>query len=137
MDPILQMLLNWQMVLFGLAIAAVTFVIRKVIEYAMANWQFAAKESKMWTDLILPILPVFLGVGGALLFKMFPYPNGLTGGESRGIFGLVAGLLSTLLYRVVNTLLGQKIDVPPTAPGTPPTPTDTTKPSTSMGSGPS
>lgn len=133
MDPILQMLLNWQMVLFGLAVAAVTFVIRKTAEYGMANWGFLSKESKLWTELILPILPVFLGVGGALLFKMFPYPNGLTGSESRGIFGLVAGLLSTLLYRVVNALLVQKVEtvLPPAAP------TDSTKPPTSMGGGPS
>jgi len=65
---------------------------------------------------------------------MFPYPNGLTGGENRGIFGLVAGLLSTLLYRVVNALLAQKVDAvlpPPAAPA------DSTKPPTSMGNGPS
>lgn len=109
MDPILQTLLSWQFIIFGLAISAIMFVLRKIVEYAMAHWAQAAKESGLWTDLLLPISPVVLGATFAVIFKHFPYPDGLTTGSSRFVFGLVAGLLSTLIYRVVNSLLGQKI----------------------------
>lgn len=109
MDPILQTLLSWQFVIFSMAIASIIFVIRKVAEYLMDNYASAAKESKLWNELILPILPVFLGSFGAYFFKSYPYPNGLTSSGSRIVFGLVAGLLSTLLYRVIKALLGQKM----------------------------
>jgi hypothetical protein len=33
MDPILQVLLSWQFVLFGLAIAAIIYVVRLIVEY--------------------------------------------------------------------------------------------------------
>lgn len=109
MDPILQMLLSWQFVLFGLAISAILFVVRKFVEFGMEKWAVLAKESKLWNDLLLPIAPVVLGGGLAVIIKQFPYPDNLTSGSSRFVFGLVAGLLSTLLYRIVNSLLGQKI----------------------------
>lgn len=108
MDPILQTLLSWQFVIFSMAIAAVMFVFRTLAEYAISNWKPAAKESKLWNDLLLPILPVVLGPTAAVLIKAFPYPDGLVTGSSRFIFGLVAGLLSTLLYRVFKALLLQK-----------------------------
>jgi hypothetical protein len=110
MDPILQTLFSWQFVLFGMSVAAVMFVIRKIVEYLISTRTDLAKNSKLWNDLILPILPVVLGAVGALTIKQYPYPYGLTTNASRFIFGLVAGLLSTLLYRVFKALLFQKND---------------------------
>jgi len=110
MDPILSLLFSWQFILFSLFIAGITFVLRKIVEYLMSSFKWAAKESKLWSDLILPILPVLLGAVIADKFKHFPFPDGLsTFGSGRIVFGLVAGLLSTLVYRVINSLLGQKI----------------------------
>jgi len=130
MDPILSTLLSWQFVFFSLGIAAGVFVIRKIVEYLMANYPIISKESKLWTDLLLPILPVLLGAGSAVLFRMFPYPAGLSTWSGRFIFGLVAGFLSSMLYRTVHALLIQK------AGSNPSPPPDSGKPSTSMGSGP-
>jgi hypothetical protein len=109
MDPILSTLISWQLVFFSLGVAAGVFVIRKIVEYLMANHQFFSKESKLWTELLLPILPIFLGASCAILFKMFPYPSGLVSWSGRFIFGLVAGFLSSTVYRVMNALLGEKI----------------------------
>lgn len=109
MDPILQTLFSWQFVVFGLAIAAIVFVLRKIAEYILSAYNLNSKESKLWQDLILPILPVVLGAVAGFLFTTYPYPDGLTTSGSRVIFGLVAGLLSTLFYRLIKSLLMQKI----------------------------
>ena len=109
MDAVLQALLSWQFVLFCLAISAIVFVVRKFVEYAMENWASVAKESKLWKELILPILPIMLGTVCALLAKRYPYPDGLTTISARMAFGLVAGLLSGLVYRVVKGTLTSKL----------------------------
>lgn len=121
MDPILSTLLSWQFVFFSLGIAASVFVIRKIVEYMMANLPLLSKESKLWTDLLLPILPVLLGAGSAVVFSMFPYPAGLATWSGRFIFGLVAGFLSSMLYRTINALLIQK-STPTPGPTPPPGP---------------
>lgn len=107
MDPILQIFLSWQFVVFSLAIASIIFVIRTTVEYFIKNTKFSTK--KMWQDLFLPILPVLIGALFAFLVKSYPYPNNLTSTGNRVVFGVVAGLLSGLLYRVIKSLVSQKI----------------------------
>ena len=110
MDSMLQALLSWQFLIFCLAIAAITFVIRKIVEFILDKPSVpASKSSVLWTDLILPILPVVLGCICGLAAKKYPYPDGLNFISGRVAFGLVAGLLSTLVYRVVNSFLLAKI----------------------------
>lgn len=110
MDPILQILLGWQLVIFSLGIAAVIVVIRRIVDYILDNFTRFSQHTKIWNGLILPILPVLLGgIAGGVLSN-FPYPDGLTVNYDRVIFGLVAGLFSTLLYKVINSLLGDKLN---------------------------
>lgn len=109
MDPILQTLLSWQFILFSLSIVAVVLVIKTVVEYMMSVYAAAAKESKLWNKLILPILPIVWGGLLGLILRKFPYPDALIHAGDRVVFGLVAGLLSTFIYSVVKGLLGQKI----------------------------
>lgn len=104
MDPILSILLSWQLVIFGLAIYAIVFVVRTLVEYKLPS-----TYEKFWEDVFLPIFPVVIGAVGAYFIKAFPYPDGLTTTVSRVIFGLGVGLLSTTLYRVIFALMGQKI----------------------------
>jgi|HubBroStandDraft_5_1064220.scaffolds.fasta_scaffold99723_2 phosphoglycerol transferase MdoB-like AlkP superfamily enzyme len=108
MDPILTILLSWQFILFGLAVAGVVYVVRILVEYFIQLAKRDPKTSKFWSELVLPILPVALGALAAVKFKSFPYPDGLVTRGDRIIFGLVAGLLSTLLYRIVKGLLSAK-----------------------------
>ena len=130
MDPILQVLLSWQFMLFGLAIAAVVYVFRTIADYFI-SLKMDPKKIKIWNELILPIFPVFLGVLVSDLLTTFPYPNGLTSRGDRVIFGLVAGLFSTLMYRVIKALLVQKIDGVARVIGIPaPIPTPTASPTT-------
>jgi hypothetical protein len=112
MDPILNTLFSWQFIVFGLAVVAALFVFRKVAEYFLNIYFKVDKQSKLyklWSDLILPILPMLLGSLGALLISSFPYPNDLTTAGSRFVFGLVAGLMSGLFYRVIKSFLANKI----------------------------
>ena len=104
MDPILSILLSWQLVIFGLAIYAIVFVVRTLVEYKLP-----AKYLKWWQDVFLPIFPIIIGTVGAYFITAFPYPDGLTTTISRVIFGLGVGLLSTTLYRVVFALMSQKL----------------------------
>lgn len=107
MDAVFYALFSWQFLLFCLGIAAVTFVIRKLVEYfVLDNSKLPGnKASKLWRELLLPIGPV---VGGALLGLVaakYPYPEGIDSVSGRVIFGLVAGLLSGLVYRVLTGML--------------------------------
>lgn len=115
MDPILQVLLSWQFVFFSLAIAAVVYVIRLFVEYMAEVLKRDLSKSHLWNDFLLPVLPILVGVAGALLLKKFPYPGftaNAKGNFLRGdrlIFGLVTGSLSSLLFRSIKALLYQKL----------------------------
>ena len=111
MDPILQVLLSWQFMLFSLAVAVVVFVIRTITDsiLELKSLPTVSKNSKYWREIVLPILPILIGVGFGIFITSFPYPNGLTMLGGRVIFGLVAGAVSTTLYRVIKSLLTQKI----------------------------
>ena len=109
MDTALQGLLSLEFVLFGLALAAITFVLRKFVEYFLDKPAVPAnKTDKLWTELLLPIAPV---INGGLLswgFASYPYPEGFTSVGGRILFGIVAGLLSGLFYKVVKGMLKKK-----------------------------
>jgi hypothetical protein len=115
MDPILQVLLSWQFVLFGLAVAMVMYVFRLIVEYIAGAMKINLTKSNLWNELILPIFPIALGVLGAWLITNFPYPGftpnaaGVVARGDRLIFGLVAGGFSTMMYRVIKALLYQKL----------------------------
>lgn len=115
MDPILQVLLSWQFMLFGLAVAMVVYVLRLIVEYIASSLKFDLSKSKFWNDLLLPIIPIALGLVGAWVLTTFPYPGftpnaqGVVARGDRLIFGLVSGGFSTVMYRVIKALLYQKL----------------------------
>lgn len=115
MDTILQAFLSWQFLFFCIGIAAVVFVIRKVVEYWMANWwplkEWAAanKDNKLWRDLILPVMPIILGQLAGFFFKQYPYPEGFSSGSGRFVFGLVAGFSSGFVVKLYLAFLSSKV----------------------------
>jgi hypothetical protein len=115
MDPILQVLLSWQFVLFGLAVAMVMYVFRLIVEYIAGAAKADLTKSKLWNELVLPILPIALGLVGSWVLTTFPYPGftpnaaGVVARGDRLIFGLVSGGFSTVMYRVIKALLYQKL----------------------------
>ena len=115
MDTVIHGFLSLQFLFFCLAIGAVIFVVRQVVEYGMENWwplkqwNAANKDAKLWRGLILPILPILLGQVGALLVKGYPYPEGFSSTGGRVVFGLVAGFTSGLVVRLFRSFLSDKV----------------------------
>jgi hypothetical protein len=112
MDELLKIFLSWNFMIFCLGLSAFGFVLRKVIEYFILDNPHvpATKQSPIWRSLILPVAPVITGALAGYFAKGYPYPEGLSTSEyGRISFGLVAGLLSGLVYRVINELLKSKI----------------------------
>jgi hypothetical protein len=124
MDNVLQALLSWQFIFFALAIAAMTFVLRKVVEFAIDSPHIPTgtmtKENRFWTELILPISPVLMGAAIGFFATMYPFPDGIASASARIAFGMVAGLLSGLLYRVIKGVLVSKLSNSGVNPPTPP-----------------
>lgn len=109
MDTALQVLLSYQFLLFCLAVTAFTYITTKVVEYFFSIKGYVAKDSHIWSNLILPVLPIVLGCIGAVLAKKYPYPVEIVSISGRFAFGLVAGLLSGFIWRWVKALIGSKI----------------------------
>lgn len=105
MDNVLLALFTWQFILFCLATFGITVIIRRIAEYLLANNKYFAKESKLWRDLLLPLLPIGIGIIFAVIAKAYPYPVDMHATSARVAWGLAGGLLSGLGYRVVNSFV--------------------------------
>ena len=109
MDTALQAILSWQFVLFSLSIATITYVIRIVVDYCLKAKNIDPKRCIIWTDLFLPLMPVFLGSLAGYIAKQYPYPVDISSVSGRLAFGLCAGMISGLIWRVVKSMLVMKI----------------------------
>lgn len=98
---------GWQFLFLSTFIAGITLVIRKVIEYyILDNPNLPGdKKSKIWTSLVLPLTPLVIGCLFGWLVSGYPYPDGITHVSARIALGMVAGMLSGSVYRVIKELL--------------------------------
>lgn len=108
MDSILQAFLSLSFIFLALCISAITFIIRKIVEYLLETHTVNGLESKLWKGLVLPILPLIIG-SLAALFKNYIYPTGFGSASGRFVFGIVAGMFAGLVYKMVNEMMGEKI----------------------------
>jgi len=106
---ILNTILNWQLILFCLAISATTYVVRIIVNFILLKYNIVPKDCHFWENLVLPILPVFIGSISALLVKQYPYPLEISSYSGRFIFGLAAGILSGFIWRIINAGINSKI----------------------------
>lgn len=111
MDTVLHALLSYQFVLFCLGLAAITYVIRLAVQFFILDnpKMPGSRVSAFWREFLLPIAPVVNGAIIGLLVKSSLYPTVVDGTASRVFFGLVAGLLSGLVYRVIWGLIKTKL----------------------------
>jgi hypothetical protein len=132
MDPF-STLFSWQFVIFSLGIAAITYPLRLIVDFFATS----KRVLKFWSDVALPTIPIFVGVGLGYVAAMFPFPDGLSAGWSRMIWGSVAGMFSTIMYRITKaffkTWAPSIDDKPAEKPKTPVIPPATAKPSKHKG----
>jgi hypothetical protein len=110
MDSILQSLLSLSFLFSCLAIAAITAGVKHTVQWFLDQpWVPTSSASKVWKELILPILPPVLGGLICFLNSAYPYPEGFDSSSARAVFGIASGLLSGLVYRVIKSILSGKI----------------------------
>jgi hypothetical protein len=106
MDPMFQTLFGWQLVMFGLTIVGIMYVIRAFVEYFIAP-----TDGRFWSTVVRPSMHVILGGLLGLFFTSFPYPEQLAQRWDRVVFGIVAGLLSAPIYRLIEYALSPKTNI--------------------------
>ncbi len=107
MDNALTALFSIQFILFGLMLASLTWIGRKIIEYLIKNKTL--QPVNIWNDLVLPVAPIILGALIGLIATKYPYPSGVSVVSGRVAFGLAAGLISSLLYRLIKSFIKSRI----------------------------
>jgi hypothetical protein len=94
-------LLTWQTGLFALGIYFLTVLMRRTVEAARPS----LRDSKVWRDVLLPSLPVLLGLLVAAALPMYPYPEAINAQATRLFYGLTVGGGSGWLYKVIKALV--------------------------------
>lgn len=114
MNELISFFCNVNFILLSLGIYFATLTVRTILEYLiLRNPNFPGNpKSPFWTQLFLPLFPIILGAS-LPFFTSSIYPAMITGELLRGLFGLVAGGVSTTLYRVITGLLFKQVDLPP------------------------
>lgn len=91
----------WPFLLLSLVVYGLALGIRRAAE----GIYLKLKANHYWNEVVLPILPVALGFCLAAVVANYPYPPGMGDIGSRALFGVAAGLLSGLVYRVLKAVL--------------------------------
>lgn len=100
---ILDFFISWNFALMSFSIGVVVFAIKNTIETLIPSFSI----TKWWT-VIQPLLPIFIGALCGMLFKYYPFPEGINSISGRIFFSIAAGELSSITYRTIKSLLTKK-----------------------------
>ena len=111
MDTAFSAFLSWNFILYCLGVSTITYVVRTITEYFAQKFKFMATfiASPFWTELFLPLMPLINGGVIAYFATGYPYPYGISALSGRIVFGVVGGMLSGLIFRVLKGLLKASI----------------------------
>jgi hypothetical protein len=98
-------LATWQFIVLCLAISGMLKVAAMIIDYFFSK----AKFYHLWTELLLPIAPFFVGGTIGRFMTSYPYPEGFASVSMRVLYGMVAGLLSGMVYRFIRKSIQIKV----------------------------
>lgn len=91
-------------------------MIRTIVDYAIMDNPHlpGSRNSRLWRSLILPLMPIMLGVGFYFISDKFPYtyPDGVNTYTAKFVFCLAAAALSSVVFKVVKELLLANINQP-------------------------
>lgn len=115
-------ILTWQTGVFTLAIFVFSFLLRRSLEILFPTLRQDTPLStaqRIWEEVLLPSIPVLVGIALGLGVKNWPYPAQLVSLGSHAIYGAVCGFFSSYAYRVLKSVLTSKfsVDLPDIAPG--------------------
>lgn len=110
---------NVQTIYLCLAIYVVTYLIRRVIEgtWSILIQQGDAKKtsvsSRIWDEVVVPILPILIGGGLSFAAKTFVWPDfAIKTKLARFLYGCICGLFSSFIYNRIRGWLKSKSDFP-------------------------
>lgn len=114
MDVLVQ-LLSLSNIVLCLAIVALVWVQRKGAEifvsklFSLFGKEYSLKESKVWTEFLVPIGPIGTGML-LMLVPGIPIPEMFSQGSwVKMVFGLGLGLISGLVFRLIKKNLLDKM----------------------------
>jgi hypothetical protein len=93
--------------LFSLGIFILVTVLRRIVEGVYPK----AKTQRIWSDAVVPTLPIFLGGLLALCWKTYPYPVPSPTASMRVLLGIVAGFTSSWAVRILKSFIKEKTGV--------------------------
>ena len=110
MNEIINVFLSLGFVFACLSIVSITAIIRQFVEFFLDKpWFPGSKFSVIYREILLPILPLILGIIAGVTIEKYPYPTELIGSGGRVIFWIVAGLLSGLIYKMIKGALVKQL----------------------------
>jgi len=108
---------NVQTIYLCLAIYVVTYLIRRVIEgtWSILIQQGEAKKvsvsSRIWEEVVVPILPIMIGGGLSFAAKTFVWPDfAIKTKLARFLYGCICGLFSAFIYNRIRGWLKSRSD---------------------------
>ena len=112
---VVEQLLTMYNLIFCFAVVALVWIQRKGAEIGVttiAGWagkSWNLKNSKVWTDFLVPLGPLGTGALLTLIPQMVLPEMFATGTLNRMVFGLGFGLLSGLVYKLTKKNLFDKM----------------------------
>lgn len=109
LDALAEAILNPQFIYICLSVYVVTYFVRRLTEGICKilvdsnKVKNTALALRIWSEILLPILPVLVGGLMGLMAKTFIWPE-ITNGTRSGriIYGAVCGLFSAFIYNRIR-----------------------------------
>lgn len=122
MDFGLDKFFCWQTVVIGFVVYGLTLGIRTVMEmWRPILTDRAQKANAWWTNVVLPLIPVTIGVTLCVCVrKTFPWPDGLGQFWGRAMYGFICGASASKIYQLVWGTLKSRLPADPNGTAVPP-----------------
>lgn len=106
MHEVIEQFTSPSVLILILVIWPIVWVLRQIIERSFPK----VKRAKFWREFVVVVAPWVVGVLIGLFVPAYPWPELFAASEeARAALGLVCGLLTGHVYRLVNKIFVDKI----------------------------
>lgn len=111
---------GWPMLVLMLLVNFIVLLIRRGAEGKFPQ----LKKDKTWEDIVLPVLPVFIGVTFAMKYLNWPFPEAFALYPLRQCLGATVGFTAALGYKILKSIVKRTwgVELPDDTDADPPTP---------------